>query len=149
MSTLIDAPLDTDTLANEGETDARTALEYRANTLSLDELHAKRRLLMERNARLFALYGAFGHYDDHRKRMVEALKVKARMELSQGRDKKPTEAEIDANAYGSEQYGRFIDTALDEKIEYLKLATEIGEVEELIRSREIELRAYAAETILR
>lgn len=127
----------------------RTDLEVRANVLSLDELHARRRLLMERNARLFALYGNFGHYDDHRKRMVEALKVKARMELSHGAEKKPPEAAIDAAAYGSEEYGAFIDNALGEKIEYLRIATEIGEIEELIRSRELELTAYSREITLR
>jgi hypothetical protein len=124
-------------------------LEERAGVASLEELQTRRRLLIERNTKLFALYGNFGMYDDHRKRMVEALKVKARMELSAGREKKPTEAEIDAAAYGSEEYGRFIDSALSEKIDYLKIATEIDEIQELIRSRELELTAYSREISLR
>jgi hypothetical protein len=81
--------------------------------------------------------------------MVEALKVQMRMELSAGREKKPTEAEIDAAAYGSEQYGRFIDAALAERITYLRLATEVDEIEEQIRSRELELTAYSREIALR
>ena len=124
-------------------------LEERASIASLEELQTRRRLLIERNTKLFALHGAFGHYDDHQKRMVEALKVKARMELSVGREKKPTEAEIDAAAYGSEAYGRFIDEALSEKIDYLKIATEIEEIQEAIRSREMELTAYSRELTLR
>jgi len=122
-----------------------TDLEDRAGVASLEELQTRRRLLIERNTKLFALHGSFGHYDDHRKRMVEALKVKARMELSAGREKKPTEAEIDAAAYGSEEYARFIDEALSEKIDYLRIATEVTEVEEMIRSRELELMTYNAE----
>jgi hypothetical protein len=124
-------------------------LEERAGIDSLEELQNRRRLLIERNTKLFALHGSFGHYDDHRKRMVEALKVKARMELSAGREKKPTEAEIDAAAYGSEDYQRFIDQALSEKIDYLKIATEIDEIQEAIRSRELELTAYSRELTLR
>ncbi len=124
-------------------------LESRAQVASLEELQTRRRLLIERNTKLFALHGSFGHYDDHRKRMVEALKVKARMELSAGREKKPTEAEIDAAAYGSEEYGRFLDQALSEKIDWLKLSTEIDEIQEAIRSRELELTAYSRELTLR
>lgn len=124
-------------------------IEARAEVASLDGLHARRRALMAENARLFALYGPFGHYDDHRKHMVEALKIGARLELGKGREKKPTETEIDAAAYGSEQYGAFLDTALTEKIEYVRLATEITEIEETIRSREFELTAYSRELALR
>lgn len=77
-----------------------TGLEARAETDCLDDLHHRRRDLIRRNAKLIALYGNFGHYDDHRKRMVEAMKVKARMEL-QEQNIKTTEAMIDAHAYGS------------------------------------------------
>jgi hypothetical protein len=124
-------------------------VEERAEVASLDALHARRRALINANARLFALYGPFGHYDDHRKHMVEALKIKARLELSAGQEKKPTETAIDAAAYGSEQYGAFIDTALGEKVEYLRVSTEITEIEEAIRSREFELTAYSRELSLR
>lgn len=126
-----------------------TQLESRADVLSLDALQARRRALMADNARLFALYGPFGHYDDHRKHMVEALKIQERMKLSAGREKKPTETEIDAAAYGSEQYGTFLDTALTEKVEYIRIATEITEIEEAVRSRELEISAYSRELALR
>ena len=124
-------------------------IESRADVASLEGLHARRRALITENARLFALYGPFGHYDDHRKHMVEALKIQARMQLSAGREKKPTEAEIDAHAYGAEQYGTFLDTALSEKVEYLRVSTEITEIEESIRSREFEMTAYSRELALR
>lgn len=126
-----------------------TALESRADTDSLEGLHQRRRALVYANAKLVALYGSFGMWDDHRKRMVEAMKVKARMELSAGSEKKPTEGAIDATAYASEQYGRFIDDALDEKIEYLNVMTQLDEIAEKIRSRELALVAYAKEISLR
>ncbi len=123
----------------------KTPLEERFEVQSLDALQDRRRSLVKANAKLVALYGPFGHYDDHRKRMVEAQKIKARMDLSAGREKKPTEAEIDAAAYGSEAYGRFIDEALSEKITYLTVAADIDSIEEAIRSREEELRCRRAE----
>lgn len=145
-------PVDNDGVWTEDEhTEAPepSDLEQRAGIASLEELQTRRRLLIERNTKLFALHGSFGHYDDHRKRMLEALKVKARMDLSVGQEKKPTEAQIDSTAYGSEEYGRFIDQALSEKIDYLKIATEIDEIQEAIRSRELELTAYSRELALR
>jgi hypothetical protein len=123
-------------------------LEQRADVASLEALHNARRELIEQNARLIGLYGPFGHYDDHRKHMVEALKIQARMTLRQ-QGEKTTEAMIDANAYGSEQYAAFIDNALGEKIEYVNVANRITELDELIRDREMRLRAYTVEAGLR
>jgi hypothetical protein len=125
-----------------------TALEERAAIESLEHLHAERRSLIEANAKLFALYGNFGHYDDHRKRMVEALKVAARMELTKA-GVKITEDLVTATAYGSDRYQQFIDNALDEKIQYLKAQNEVDELNELIRARELALTAYSREISLR
>ncbi len=135
--------------APEIDANERTELEDRAGIPSLEGLQTRRRLLIERNAKLFALYGNFGHYDDHRKRMVEALQVKYRMDLSANRPKPPSVDEVEAAAYGSEEYAKFIDSALGEKIEYLRIACEVGEIEEQIRSRELELTAYSRELTLR
>jgi hypothetical protein len=123
-------------------------LEERARIDSLEELQTRRRMILENNTRLFALHGAFGLFDDYRKKMVEAQKIAARQALG-ATDTKVTESRIDAEAYGGEAYGKFMDTALEEKIAYLKLSTEVLEIEEAIRSREIELRAYIAESSLR
>lgn len=126
-------------------TDTVRPIEERAEIEALAILQGERRTLVDQNAKLIALYGAFGHYDDHRKRMVEALKVRARMELSAASEKKPTESQIDSEAYASPQYERFIDNALSEKIEYLKAANRIAEIDEQVRSREEELRVYGKE----
>src|SRR6185437_11900866 len=86
---------------NEPGEDFVTDVESRSGVASLDTLHRERRELIERNGRLIALFGPFGHHDDHRKRFVEAEKVQARVALSAQSEKKPTEAQIDSEAYGS------------------------------------------------
>jgi hypothetical protein len=122
-----------------------TELESRAEIASLSDLQNERRQLVAENAKLIARYGSFGMHDDYRKQFVEAQKVRARMELSAGREKKPTESEIDATAYGSEEYARFLDNALEEKVEYLRIQSKLDELSERIRSRELELLSYNAE----
>lgn len=128
--------------------DELSALESKAEADSLGDLHARRRQLMVSLAPLRALYGSFGLWDARRKRLLESLKIRARMELIGDNKPKPTEAQIDATAHADEQYARFLDDALTAKIEYLNLETEASELEERIRNREIVLRAYTAEARL-
>lgn len=123
--------------------DELTALESRAEVDSLGDLHARRRQLMQQLAPLQALYGAFGLWDARRKQLLESLKVRARMELSG--DKKPTEAQIDAAAHADPQYERFLDDSYDAKVQYINLDTELSEIQERVRNRELALMAYAAE----
>jgi hypothetical protein len=124
------------------------AVEGRADVDALGDLHQRRRQLLVTLAPLKALHGPFGLFDDRRKRMLESLKVRARSDLSASRDKKPTEGEIDATAYADPQYEAFLDEAYQAKIDYLNQATELSEIEERIRSRELELVTYAAEVRL-
>lgn len=121
-----------------------TALEARAEIDSLEDLQSRRRSLVAQNAHLMARYGNFGMADDFRKRMVEALKVKARMELQQ-QGSKTTESMIDAAAYGSDEYAAFLDNALSEKMDFLRVQTAIDEINERIRGRELAIMAYNAE----
>lgn len=121
-----------------------TALESRADIASLEDLHQRRRALVDANASLIARYGSFGLHDDYRKQFVECQKLRARMELSKD-GAKVTEGMVDATAYGSDEYARFLDNALSEKVEYLKVQTELDEIAEKIRSRELALLSYNAE----
>ncbi len=130
------------------ETDARRGLEERAEVDSLELLHTKRRALIEQNGKLLAMYGPFGMFDDRRKRMVEAMKIKARMDLN-NEGAKTTESMVDARAYGSDEYERFLDTALAEKIEWLRVSTSLDDLAERIRDRELGISAYAKEISLR
>lgn len=119
-----------------------TELESRAGIPSLAALQARRRQIIEENAHLIAMHGPFGHHDDHRKRMVECQKTRVRMDLA---GQKVTEALIEQSGYASEAYGRFLDNALEEKVQYLKVRDELDAIEEQIRSREIELQSYNKE----
>lgn len=119
-------------------------LESRADVPSLEGLHHERRQLYERHAGLIARYGSFGLHDDFRKSFVECQKLKARMELTAG-DKKATEGAVEALAYGSDAYAAFLDNALAEKVEYLRIQNEIDTINERIQGREVGLRAYTAE----
>jgi hypothetical protein len=128
--------------------DELSALESRAEVDSLGDLHARRRSLMVQLAPLKALYGSFGLWDARRKQLVEALKVKARMDLTTPDGKKPTETQIDAVAHADPQYERFLDDSLDARTQYLNMETELSEIEERIRGRELALMAYSAEVRL-
>lgn len=121
-----------------------SALESRAEIDSLEDLQQRRRALVTANAALIARYGSFGLHDDYRKSFVETQKVRARMQLQQSGEK-VTEGRIDAEAYGSDAYAAFLDNALAEKVEYLRVQNEIDEVNEKIRSRELALLSYNAE----
>lgn len=125
-----------------------SALESRADVESLEGLHAQRRQLIAANAHLIAMHGSFGLFDNFRKRMLECEKVRVRSELAAS-GTKTTESMIDAEAHGSEAYGQFMDTALAEKIEYLRVSTDLADIEEQIRNRELSLTAYSREITLR
>lgn len=119
-------------------------IEERAEVRALAELHHERRQLMITLAPLKAVHGPFGLFDHRRKSMVEAMKVKARLALTKDGGK-ATEAMIDAEGHGDPQYNDFLDQMYAEKIEYLKQQTTLDEIEEQIRSREIEIQAYNSE----
>lgn len=123
---------------------ALTALESRAEIDCLEDLHQRRRELVERNASLMARYGSFGLHDDYRKQFVECQKLRARMALATEKGR-VTQGMVDEAAYGSDEYAAFLDNALAEKVEYLKAQNEIDEINEKIRSREIALLSYNAE----
>lgn len=119
-------------------------LEDRADVSSLEALHNERRQLLITLAPLKAVHGPFGLFDHRRKSMVEAMKVKARMELTKDGGK-ATEAMIDAVGHGDVQYEQFLDQMYAEKVEYFHQQNHLDEIEERIKSREIELNCFNAE----
>lgn len=119
-------------------------LERRADVDSLDRLHDERRRLYRQYARLIALYGPFGIWDDRRKQMLEAFKTQARAE-QRAAGAKVTNDEINELAHANPAYQKFLDDSLDDKIRYLQIWNRISEINELIQSRAIALSAYKAE----
>lgn len=124
-----------------------TALESRADVESLDELHAERRALLPEYAALRVLHGQFGKWDNRRKQMLEAIKVRVRMER-EAKGEKCTDAIVDAYAHADEQYAAVIDEGITGAARYVELDIRMSEIEERIRNREVSLLAYNAEARL-
>lgn len=122
-------------------------VEDRARVDSLGDLHQRRRDLLKTLAPLKALHGHNGLFDDKRKQFLEAMKIKARLALTLG-GVKTTDAAVEAAAYADAQYERFLDSGYTDRIEYITLANELTEIEERIKSREIELLVYNSEVKL-
>jgi hypothetical protein len=122
-------------------------IEERAEVDALGDLHQRRRTLLDQLAPLKALHGPFGVFDDRRKQLCETLKIRARAELT-AQGVRVTEAAVDAHAYADPQYETLLDEAVTARIEYLKLENQLSELNERIRSRELELNVYAAEVRL-
>lgn len=125
-----------------------TALEDRADVASLEALHAERRTLLKEYARLKALHGPNGKWDAKRKAMLEAMKIRARMELTE-RGEKITEDKVDAYGHADEQYVAFVDRGIEDATRFVELDNQITEIEERIRNREIALSVYGKEVSLR
>lgn len=121
-----------------------TDLERRADVDAIERLHDERRRLYKENAKIIALYGPFGIFDDRRKQILESIKVRIRYER---RDQKPRASndEIDSAAHADPRYEKFLNEALDEKIMYLRVWNRISEINELVQNRAIALSAYKAE----
>lgn len=119
-------------------------VEGRADVLPLGDLQARRRKLLERLAPLKALHGHGGLFDDKRKQMLEAMKVRHRMAMT-AEGIKVTEGMVEAHAYADPQYEAFLDQGVTDRIDYITLANELTEIEEQIRDRELGLLVYNAE----
>lgn len=127
-----------------GFTGELTALEDRASVTSLEGLHAERKQILTEHGKLFALHASFGLFDAYRKRLLEALKVSERERLTTA-GAKVTDAIVDAEAHAGDEYRKFLDNALDQKIQYITLQNRLTEIEEQIQDREIRLRLYGKE----
>jgi hypothetical protein len=123
---------------------ALRAIEARADVESLTDLHRQRRQLMNVLAPLAALHGNFGKWDAKRSQMFKAMEVKARLGLM-AMTGKATDKAVEAQAGDDEQYVRFVDDGITGHIEYLRLNNDLQDLNDRIRSREVELGIYNAE----
>jgi hypothetical protein len=124
--------------------EAVRGVEERSGVESLDALHAERRQINKELLPLKALYGSHSVWDAKRQAMGRALQIKARMAI-EARGEKPTEKYVEAEALGSPEFEGFVDRAISDRIRFLELETELQEVEERIRSREVELLVFNSE----
>ncbi len=124
-----------------------TPLEDRAGIDSLEWLHVQRRQILPEYAMLKARHGSFGKFDFLRKAMLEACKIRARMEAQQ-KQEKLTESYVDSLGHADPQYVAFIDEGIMQAVRYVELETAMSEIEEKIRNREFCLTAYSRELSL-
>jgi phage gp46-like protein len=124
--------------------DVVRAVELRAEVDALGDLHARRRQLLLTLAPLKALHGHNGIWDDRRKQLLEAMKCKHRIAFAEA-GHRATDAAVEANAYADEQYERFLDDGIAARIDYITQQNAMDELNERIRSREIELLVRNAE----
>ncbi len=127
---------------------ALTDLEQRADTDSLEHLHVERRKLLPEYATLRALHGSNGKWDARRKARLEAAKIQARMDMVK-EGEKVTESAVDARGHADEGYVQFIEDGIAGATRFVEVETEVSEIEELIRNREIALSVYGKEVSLR
>lgn len=127
-----------------GGTPRSTPLEERAGVDALELLHHARRVVMAQLAPLKALHGPFGKWDARRKHLLAAVAVRVRLNL-EARGGKVTGEMVDSEAHADPQYERVVDEGIADATRYHLLQTELDEIEERIRSREIGLSAYNAE----
>lgn len=123
------------------------SLEARAGLESLDALQARRRRIAERITSLEAVHGPGGIWDERHRRLRGVIATEIR-ELARMESRKMTEAEVEDRSNADPRYIAFIDSGLEERIEYLTLKTQRDELTERIKNREFSLLAYNAETRL-
>lgn len=153
--------------------DHDTDLEGRAGVESLDRLHALRREKIKEFAPLAAKFrggtGGGSSSDAARKRHRALISKKILIELREAFDKgpkqvpskktagvmvpavfdEPSEAALERMANAHTEHIEFCDNLEKEFAKYVVLENEIDELNERIRSREVELRCYNAEINLR
>ncbi len=93
---------------------------------------------------LRALHGKGGKWDAKRKAMLEATKIRARMEAMKAGEK-VTESYIDTLGHADSQYSDFIEQGIAGGIRLVELETLHAEIQERIESRKAELY-YEAQT---
>lgn len=123
------------------------ALEARAGLESLDALQARRRKTAERITPLEAVHGPGGIWDERRRSLRGVIATEIR-ELARLEGRKTTEAEVEDRSNADPRYIAFLDSGLEERIEYLTLKTQRDELTERIKNREYAMLAYNAETRL-
>jgi hypothetical protein len=136
------------------EDTAETDLEGRARVESLDALHARRRAKVEEYAPLAARFkggsGMGSSSDAARKRHRALIMQKLLIEMGSPKGKDaPSETALERMANAHVDHIAFCDNLEMEYVKFIVLENEINELNERVRSREVELRCYNAEIGLR
>lgn len=138
----------------------RSALESRAETYSLESLQQKRRDLLRDYAPLAGKFkgGAVAGTDAARKRHRALVAKRILIELQQDWEKKakpgviavgpfkePSESALERMANADTEHIEYCQNLEDDYVRFIVLDNDIAEINEKIRSREVELYCYNAE----
>lgn len=123
------------------------AIEMRADVDSLEVLQHKRRQLLKDYAPLAAKFkgGAVAGTDAARKRHRALVAKRLLVQMEQKQEKAPSEAALERMANADTEHIQFCDNLEADYTRFIVLENDIQEVNEKIRSREVELYAYNAE----
>lgn len=126
-------------------------LEYRAEVESLEALQAERRKILPRYAELAAKFkgGSSASADSKRKqhRALVMTRIRQSLDWKDGA-KEPAENWLERMANADLEHIQFCEKLEREFTEYVLLDYQLTEIQERIRSREVELYCYKAETQL-
>jgi hypothetical protein len=122
-------------------------LEHRAEVESLDALQHRRRELLRDYAPLAAKFkgGAVAGTDAARKRHRALVGKRILVEMEQRNEKAPSEAALERMANADTEHVEFCEKLERDYMRFILLENDIQEINEKIRSREIELYSYNAE----
>lgn len=145
-----DAALAAPTEFSAGEL-SQTSLEMRADVDALPRLHHRRRQIVADLARLAALFeGGQAPLADARRKQHRALVSQRILAECEGRgEKAPSETALERMANADPEHVAFCNWMEGERTRYVLLRNARDEVEEEIRSREIQLYSYNAEARLK
>ena len=131
------------------------SLEVRADVACLEELQSTRRQIITDIAPLELLYGSGGdRWTATRRRHRDGIARLTRDEMFEkwrnagakpGEWKEPSEALLERHANSDKRHTDFVDETESAFPRWLSLKNELGEIEEKIRSREIELTIFNSE----
>lgn len=122
-------------------------IEDRLGVRPLEELHAKRRELLEQIAPLRSLHGPFGLFDAQRKILLATLAMKARA-IAVRENSKVTEAALTDLSHASPEYAEAITTATLERSRLTMLEAKVQDIEDEIRRSDAVIRYLSAEARL-
>jgi hypothetical protein len=131
----------------EGNENAVSSLESKADVEAKDWLLARKRELMRELAPLSAMHRSNGQGSpaDAARKRHRALMAKRILEEWPKGEKEPSEAALERMANAHEEHRTFCDELQAQAIRYQILQTEKEEIEYRLRARETELNAYTAE----
>jgi len=118
--------------------------QVRAGAPDLDDLHDKRRTIIETHGELMALHRNKSLLDARRKETLALCALEVRNQL-ENEGKKATEAMVDNMAHAHPRYRQWISDTIVEGAKALMYENLVQEVDELVNRGQAVMRQYSSE----